>query len=151
MNFTLPPRVRLIVIAVNVLAASFLMWFGVWLAYMEPPYLTYRNVPFPVLTPEVKAGDVVLIRVERCNSTHTKRAYITGRALIPHGPGLKPIEMQSAAASIRPGCQVSNSALNIVPPGTAPGRYHIEGVAEIAGTIRTHSVLWSSASFEVVP
>lgn len=142
---------RLLLIAMNVLAASFLIWFGVWLVYMEPPYLSYPNLPFPVVSKTVRPGDTVFIEVQRCNSSSIRRGYITGRSLVPVDTRELQVELVSVATTILPGCHKAISALSVVPGGTLPGRYYLDGVAEIAGTVRKHVVEWRSEPFEVVP
>ena len=142
---------RSVVIACNILAASFLIWFGMWLLYLEPPFLDYPHMPFKVQTPKVKAGNPVLLEVERCSSSKTNRTYITGRTLVSLDDNREPIELASVAVTILPGCHAAVNAISVVPVGTRPGRYYLNGVAEIQGTIRTHVLIWQSVPFEVVP
>ena len=142
---------RHIVVAGNILAASFLIWFGMWLLYLEPPYLSYPTSPFKVQTPTIKAGNPVLLEVERCSSSKGNRSYITGRTLVSLDDHRDQIELASVAVTISPGCHTAVNAISVVPVGTQPGRYYLSGVAEIQGTIRTHVLHWESVPFEVVP
>ena len=120
---------------------------GSYYAFFEPPYLTYENLPFPVLTPVVHDGEPVLLMVGRCNNDDKTRIYGISHRLV--GEHLT-ILLSAVPTSIEPGCTTAISAVNVIPKGVPPGTYHIEGYAEVQGTLRTSSVSWRSATFQVV-
>lgn len=121
-------------------------YFGV----IEKPFLSYGNLPFPVLTSHIKPGQAVQLEVLRCNSDDRSRVYIIARTLVPVDPSRSPYVLPSGSASISPGCTTSVSAVNVIPLGVPPGRYWIQGSAEVNGSIRTFVVGWRSNPFEVV-
>ena len=119
---------------------------GIYLMYFEQPFLSYGNLPFPVLTPKVKPGEAVSILVIRCNSDNRTRSYLLSHTLV--GGQLK-IILPANSVSLDPGCRKEVSAVNVIPIGTSPGVYRVEGFAEVQGTIRASSIHWESESFEV--
>jgi hypothetical protein len=121
---------------------------GAYYGMIEAPYLSYPDLPFKVLTPQVQPGQAVLLEVRRCNSDHRPRVYSIAHQLV--GEGLPTILLPVTQASIVPGCTTATSAINVVPPKTAPGIYHVEGSAEVQGTVRTELITWYSGSFEVM-
>ena len=125
--------------------------FVVWLSVFDGPWLTYPVQPFPVLMQPVHAGEVVPLRVLRCNNGETTRTYIFSHSLVSVDKARPDVILPPITSSIAPGCATVESRVNIVPPGTAPGRYRIEGNTEINGNVRSFSVLWNSEVFEVVP
>lgn len=112
----------------------------------EPPWLSYTNLPFPVLNPVVKAGHVVLIQVSRCSTDKGTRLYAVSHTLEGQSQS---IILPSSVAPIEPGCMTRIVATNRIPESTPPGRYRLVGYGEIQGIIRTHSVRWHSEYFEV--
>lgn len=125
-------------------------WAAVYFVALEPPFLSYQKVPFPVLTPIVKPGEPVLLSVARCSTDTRHRMYPIAHRLVPLDGG-RAILLAPSFASIEPGCHTSTSSINVVPKHTPPGRYRVEGHAETQGTIRTALAHWSSDEFEVVP
>jgi hypothetical protein len=117
---------------------------------IEKPYLQYTNLPFPVMNTEpIKPGATVYLQVARCNADSIRRTYIVSRTLIPLDSSLQEYVLPAGAASIAPGCHVDISAVNVRPDKVLPGRYYIEGAAEVNGFIRTFVVRWTSQPFEV--
>lgn len=123
----------------------------IWGGFLERPYLSYGNLPFPVLTPRVKPGEPVLLEVLRCNSDDRQRVYGMGRTLVPLDSRGPSYVLPAGAASIDPGCNTSVSAVNVIPLGVPPGRYYVQGSAEINGSLRTFVLHWASQPFEVIP
>ena len=118
---------------------------------IERPYLSYANLPLPVLSPTVKPGEAVRLLVKRCNTEDGPRAYNVARTLVPlygDGNGL-PYVIPASAATVLPGCTTVESQLNVIPAGVPPGRYYIDGVAEVRGTFRSFVVGWQSQPFDV--
>lgn len=144
----------------NTLTASlnFIGWSGItillgalgYFGLAEQPYLSYGNLPFPVLTPIVKPGQAVQLTVSRCNDDSRQRVYGIARTLVPLAPGLKAYVLPSGSASVDPGCTTAISSVNVIPLGVPPGRYWIQGSAEVNGSIRTFVVAWRSMPFEVI-
>jgi hypothetical protein len=125
--------------------------FGAYFLCVEQPWLSYTQLPFRVISRQVKTGEAVMMSVLRCNSDTKTRVYMVSHILMPEDRAhLHPIMLPATATSIAPGCSEILSTVNVVPPGAAPGRYHVEGFAEINGTIKTFSIGWSSETFNVV-
>lgn len=123
----------------------------IWLIFLDPPFLSYQNLPFPVEHQRVRPGDSPRPIVERCNSDSITRLYTVAHELVRVDAPAKNVILPSAQVSIAPGCDHVSSTISVVPPGTAPGRYYVSGHGEARGMIRTHIVPWRSAVFEVVP
>lgn len=119
-----------------------------YFAYFQPPFLSYGNLPMPVRTPHVHPGDPVELTVVRCNSDNKTRIYGVSHQLV-HVDGGEVIVLPASQTSVEPGCHESVSAINVVPPGTPPGLYVIEGYGEAQATLRAVSVRWVSQPFEV--
>lgn len=124
-----------------------ILFFG-YFGFFEPPFLSYENLPFRPITPKVKPGDPVLLAVRRCNNDSQTRLYGTARALVSNRTQ---VILPAQQVSIPPGCHDGISSLTVIPLGTPPGIYHLEGLAEAQGTLRTSLVKWSSGEFEVSP
>lgn len=119
-----------------------------YLVFLEAPWLTYTNSPFPVLNSPIKAGSAVQMTVARCNSTDVTRVYGLARTLKCNGGE---VVLPAGLASIKPGCTTALSAVNVIPTGTLAGTCTLHGYGEIQGIVRTISVAWESQPFEVVP
>ncbi len=88
--------------------------------------------------------------VERCNSTDHLLGYTFDRTLQSDDDGNSPVILTSGATAIPPGCQTVQSRINLVPPGTPPGRYHLDSVTHVRGNWRTFDIPWSSQPFQVL-
>jgi hypothetical protein len=130
-----------------VLAFLSLFGMGAWYGFFEPPFLTYRNLPFPVVR-EPRPGEAVLLTVWRCNADDHERSYAISHVLVRESDEERTI-LPPGLVPIRPGCTIETSAANVIPAGTLPGRYYVEGHAEAHGTVRRHDVYWRSAAFTV--
>jgi hypothetical protein len=64
-----------------VLAFLSLFGMGAWYGWLEPPFLTYRNLPFPVVR-EPRPGEAVLLTVWRCNADDHERSYAISHVLV---------------------------------------------------------------------
>ena len=117
-----------------------------YLVFLEPPWLTYTNTPFPVLNSPVRPGNPVKMTVTRCSSASVTRLYALSRTLKGNGAE---IILPAGLVSINPGCISVESAANVIPPGTPPGTYTLHGYGEIQGIVRTSSIAWESQPFEV--
>ncbi len=121
----------------------------VWMIFFTPPPLEYENIPFPVVTPFVKAGEPVVVVVRRCNTAAVSRMYAVSRELVDEKGNATLLEPMLAKLPI--GCATTTVRSHQVPLGTPPGRYYLRGYAEIQEFIRSHTVHWRTMSFEVVP
>lgn len=118
--------------------------------FLEPPYLVYRNVPFPATAQQVRAGEVVPLRVSICNNASKPHQYSVARSLHEVNTNAL-IYMSDVLVSGVPGCREAISLAHTVPQETPPGKYRIIGQTRIEGTLRTFKVDWLSQPFEVVP
>ena len=134
--------------AAAVLSAVFVSML-MYLVFFEPPWLTYTNLPFPVLNSPVKAGSSIRLTVSRCSTASVTRIYAVSRVLVDKDG--KQLLLPAGLATIDPGCLDAVSASNVVPIDTPPGTYTLHGYGEIQGVVRTSSVRWESQPFEVTP
>lgn len=123
----------------------------VWLSIFDKSWLTYPNMPLPVLRTTVHAGEVVPLSVRRCNSGDTTRTYIISHSLVAIDGSQPEVVLPPITASAKRGCSTVESRINIVPLSTPPGVYRIDGTTEINGWVRNFSLLWYSEPFKVVP
>lgn len=131
------------------LAYLSLLWMGAWYGFLEPPFLSYRNLPFPSERPVVLAGQPIPLRVVRCNGDTKTRNYLISHRLIRLDAAQPPTILTAGSVSIEPGCTSETSKANVVPADQEQGHYFVEGFAEVNGTIRTHSIHWYSEPFYV--
>lgn len=122
-----------------------------WVLLLEPPWLTYRNLPFPSELHTVKPGEVVPLIVERCNSSGSVKTYRVTRSLQRMDGAGEYIVLTSSEVNIAPGCAIGTSRVNVVPIEALPGRYRFIGAGLIHGMLREHVVPWRSAEFIVAP
>ena len=139
-----------VVVGLNLLALVFLLWSADWLVNREPPWLTYEQLPFPLVRPDepVYAGGAVPLFVTRCSTATTARSYSLSHTLINLDTNERTI-LPAGSASIEPGCRAVNSTANILDTSTKPGNYLLEGYAEVNGRVRTTAVHWYSVPFVV--
>ena len=142
---------------------------GAVLAFVTPPPLEYRNVPFTVCSPEsplgvcdplkqddtFRPGDVVPFMVDRCVSDMFSRsavlAYVVSRNVVNDANGTRTILPSLATDAPSDGCQVSVTYGHQLPESLPPGRYYIEGVATAYGRFRTANAYFKTQVFSVVP
>lgn len=121
---------------------------GLYAAWFEKPYLSYPDLPFPAAIQFARAGQVVPLKVMRCNSDNVSHNYLTTHAIKDVDTNTHTI-LPEVLVSIAPGCTTSESKINFVPLGTTPGRKMFVGMVEIHGWFRTYNVDWHSDIFEV--
>jgi len=118
-----------------------------WGQYIEQPYLTYRNLPFPA-GQKAYPGELVPLIVERCSTSAKPEKFSMTRNMRNENTRevtlLPPIE-----TSIAPGCHRASSKLHHVPENLTPGTYTIWGITTVKGFFRDHEVIWYSEPFEV--
>lgn len=108
-------------IALSFLAMVILaMWALMYLAfiYLNPP-VVFNNVPFPVEPVQVRAGEHVIVTVDRCRMTDLP--VTVHRAWVNNLVHFQPAEAQ-AGGSV--GCGVLEALVN-VPEELPPGHYRI--------------------------
>lgn len=120
------------------------------MSWLAPPYLSYQNLPFPVLLERVRPGEVVPLIVARCSTASAEKTYELTRELRsmtdPRAPA---IVIGATTLSVPPGCRTTLNEAHTVPSNTPPGTYRIHGVAILPGIVRTHYVPWVSRPFVV--
>lgn len=129
---------------VAVLAGGYL-----YSVFLEEPYLSYGNMPFPV-EGKIIAGQPVVYPVIRCNSRPTAQTYQTTRNLERMGMGQVSAPLPSIEVSIEPGCNPAIVRMNIVPESTPAGFYMVHGKVIAKGLFFEHIVIWNSGIFEVI-
>lgn len=117
--------------------------------HFEPSWLIYPELPLPVITPVVKPGQTVVLRVRRISTQTVKRTYDVAHTLVCRQH--LPAAMKSKPpVSVDPGDTTIDSKINDIPDDTEPDTCYVDGLSEIQGTIRTILVPWRSADFQVV-
>lgn len=122
--------------------------FFAYKAWTAEPWLVYRNLPFPPTVQQVAPGEIVPLRVVRCNNSDTSQTYSIARTL-EGAQGISYV-LDDTIVQIEKGCTDQISLANRIPKDVAPGRYRIIGLTAIQGTIRTIYVPWTSLQFDVV-
>lgn len=120
-----------------------------WAYFVQKPYLSYTNLPFPANLQQVKPGQVMPLTVRRCSSSSTIESYTVTHSLQNLDGKSPAVIMPATLVTVEPGCAISTSLIDLVPDATPPGKYRIVGVAIIQGTLRTFPVPWWSQEFEV--
>lgn len=112
---------RLEYVALSFLALIILaMWALVYMAfvYQNPP-IVFNNSPFPVEPVRVRAGDELIVTVDRCRYTNVP--VTIHRVWINDLVHFQPPAPQSGAPA---GCSVDRISVD-VPADLPPGHYHI--------------------------
>lgn len=112
--------------------------------------LTYPNLPLVAESP-IRAGQVVPLRVERCNSTGKPLTYANARNLVRVDGTSDTTVLESSTVTMQAGCETVRSLINVVPLDTPPGIYEIHGTASYLYRDRRREAVWKSSRFEVVP
>ena len=140
-----PTRIATVLMVMFMSMLSYLIWF-------EPPWLSYTNSPFPLEKIQLKRGEIMALKVERCSTATVTRTYGLSRRLecnetstgalltIPIPPGTK---------DMAPGCYGITSRDLRVPQETPIGWCRLHSTAETQGVVRSHSVESESKLFEV--
>lgn len=130
---------------INLALLSSILWFG----FLEPPWLTLKNQPYPVATAHV--GGPILITLERCNSDDEEREYSVTRRLIRLDLEQPDIVLPAGISPAPAGCTKEISRRNSVPADTPPGRYLLRGTDTVRGTWRVVRIRWRSQPFDILP
>ncbi len=122
----------------------------VYLSLIEKPELSYQILPVPVMLKTVHAGQILPIKVSRCNANKQKRYYTSTRLLENVGEDQEMLVMEEVGVSVKPGCATQNIYLHRIPESAQPGDYRLLGVATVPGLIRNFYVTWYTENFKVV-
>jgi hypothetical protein len=123
----------------------------VYFMLFEPPPVEYVNLPFPVQDDGVtlRPGDVVPMRIKRCNRTD-QILLITAARTFENIDRRDFIAMPATVTQVAPGCTENVSIVNRLPKDAPPGTYRVVGMASMPGRLRTHNVVFFSEPFQVV-
>ena len=128
----------------------------IYYGWLQSPWLSYSHMPWQPKQQAYVAGEAAVIKVWRCNSSPDPDGedYLLSHALIKLDP---PYTEQCPRRTVLPGglvhiekgqCGVpEDSAANVPPVTTCPGRYKLTGVATVGLTWRTVKVPWESEEF----
>jgi len=76
-----PTRLAVVLLVLFMSMLSYLIWF-------EPPWLVYTNSPFPLEKMQLKRGEPMVFRVERCSTATARCVPICSATLRPLRPRL---------------------------------------------------------------
>lgn len=124
-----------------------LFGYGWW---FEKPALRYENLPFPVVLQQVRPGEIIPIRVRRCNDSNQEITYTVVHALHAVDSDVRYVMLPRLTTMGPNICETVTSMINDVPLDARPLRYKIVGAGIIQGSLRSFIVPWYSAPFEVV-
>lgn len=148
-------RILMAVSLLIVLPTAILTLFWAFDFFLAPPVLQYFNVPFPVKTTPVQAGQSVSLIIERCSLdpfAPDPLIYTFTRELVNVADGTE-IGIQNGATSMPHGCQVGDNAWinasNTIPRDVPEGTYYIRGTSVALGRLKVSIVQWQSEPFYV--
>jgi hypothetical protein len=146
-------QVALKALAVLLSCAGFAFMVA-WYGFLEPSWLSYpEGSMFEPVRDTFRPGDVVALKVSRCNSSEEPQLYLIGSRLIrldqPADDPDPPAVLAGAPVLIQPGCLDEVSKANVLPPDTKDGVYFIQGLSKTDGRWKSANLPWSSARFKV--
>lgn len=122
-----------------------------YVLFLDRPYLSYPNTPFPTIGATFHAGDVVPIEVVRCNRSSEAKTLIGIKALV-NVTRPAPTTPTASLVTAAPGCTAPFViTVNRLPSDTPPGVYRYVGKSDVSGVLRTFEVNWATQNFEVLP
>lgn len=121
-----------------------------YLTVIEKPDLSYPTLPIPVLKKYVYPGDILDIKVTRCNSSKSRKTYTSTRFLDNTGDDQEVLVFELVGVVTAPGCNTSISRAHRIPESTSAGEYQLTGVATVPGLIRNFYVDWYTEPFTVL-
>ena len=148
MNVQMLHTARSVLTIIFIAFASLLSGAYAYSTWLEKPYLSYVNMPFPVMS-KAEPGQRIAIQVARCSTSNVTEAYRTTHGIrneVTH----QNIILPSIEVTIKPGCLLEISKINVIPEEAKPGFYSFYGVAKVRGLMTTHDVPWNSETFEVL-
>ena len=116
---------------------------------IEPPPLSYTNLPFPVLNSPVAVGTPIVMLIARCADSRAEQPYIVSRELVRVDDRLR-IPLSPTRNMARSGCEEYRAQTATLPDDIDPGIYVYRGVASVQGWFRNYSVSWETEPFEIV-
>jgi hypothetical protein len=137
-----------VAVAINLVLLSTLVYYG----FLEPSWLTYKNMPFPVPSPSFQPGDAITFVSERCNDSGHVQIYSVTRTLIRIDAPQPPIELAAGDVEVPAGCTTFTSKRNTVPlgnPPVPPGQYKLAGTTFVPLRWRTERVTWETQPFSI--
>lgn len=118
---------------------------------IAPPVVEYRGIPFAVVVSPIAPGDPIQLVVTHCANDPLSAdpvSYGIDRDLVNVETRVK-VPVPKGSTSIPHGCETVTSKLSLIPMGTPPGHYYLEGTSTARGMFKTSIVSWQSAVFEV--
>lgn len=114
-----------------ILSVGFLITVG--LPSMPWSPLSYKNNPMPVLTPSVKPGEYIAVKVERCyidawRPWQKVATFSFARHLVDRDGNQ--VILTSGESEVEQGCQTIGSRAAQVPDGIPAGYYRIVGASQ---------------------
>lgn len=128
--------------------ALVLLFTPVWLPRIARDPLSYRNLPFPVVTTTLEAGQTFVASVHRCNNQRQELSYTYTRQLTNQHTGVRYL-LAGGHDLLQPGCAVTELRLNVIPSDLPPGVYILSGVSTARGRWKTVDVPWETQPFTV--
>ena len=112
--------------------------------YVEKPFLSYQNLPFPVTPVDAFPGEKIEFTVVRCNSSNELKRLVSTRALVPEDITMQTITFDFVFVNVAPGCSPPIKLPLTIPHGTEPGFYRYVGKSAIKGLVSEHEVSWNT-------
>lgn len=143
--------INLYVIASSCLLCLVALGTLCYAAFFGEPYLSYPNSQFPIVGDShvFHPGDVVMLKVKRCNADSVIHSYRITHAL--RGSNGDYTILPQTATMIDPGCSSGISYINELPKtDLKSGSYRFVGNSLIEGTFRQYDVFWESEPFDVI-
>ena len=132
-------------------AISVSLWIFGGYTYWLRPVIRYTNIPFPVTTREVAAGEHVSMIVEHCNDDDNSHTFAVSRELVSLDSARPPIHLRPGLTEAPPGCERNERRGTMIPLDTPPGHYYLRGFTEDNAGPRSFVVPWRTREFVVVP
>lgn len=117
--------------------------------YIQEPFLSFKNLPFQVLS-TARPGETVFLNIERCNATKKTKKYSTTYAFRNEESKGSFILKDETNIAIPPGCHRDRSGATSVPTGMPKGVYTLYGVATVDTPFGKKYVEWYSEPFSVL-
>ena len=124
--------------------------FIIYLMVFERAYLSYPDLPIQVLKKNVYPGEILPLKITRCNASSKQKLFMTSRFISNVGSDQEVLVLEPLGIVVQPGCVTKIAMFTRIPESTRPGRYQIAGTASIPGIIRDFSVDWYTQPFDVM-
>lgn len=141
------------VIALVTGGAIFIALFPLMGYIYEQPPVRWTNIPFPTNDP-VSPDEPLSTIVERCNDSTSTVMTTVARRLVREDTG-QATTLPPGGGIVDPGgtgtekdCTKVTGGIGL-PPGVAPGRYHVEQIVAVEGRWRTFQIPMRTQSFTV--